>query len=408
MFHRITDLFWSTEQCSISSAWWPEMRKLVAAPVFSLGFRPFFLAGAGFSTVALAIWALWLYGRLPGAQPIGGMLAWHRYEMPFGFACAIIAGFLLTAVPNWTGRPGLRGGPLIGLLLVWLLARLAWLMPMPPTFLLVLQIPFLPLLAWVLGRDLVAAGKRDNYPILLVIVLMAGCQAMTLWGIATDDIGLQRRGVLAALWLVAALMSVIGGRVIPFFIQRGLNRSTAPPTHPLPTRILLLSGLLAAVSSAVGLNDVPRLWLAALYLLLGGLHLARLWRWHDRGIWRVPLLWSLYLAYAWLAIAAPAMALWHVGVMPQQSLATHSLAVGGIGGLILAMIARVSLGHTGRLLQPPKTVVLGFALLVIAGVCRVFVVPFSGVGLGLSALLWCVAFGLFLTRYTGILLKPRV
>ncbi|TPG74256.1 NnrS family protein [Pseudomonas arsenicoxydans] len=384
------------------------MKKLAAAPVFSLGFRPFFFAGAVFALVAVAIWALWLYGRLPGAQPIGGMLSWHRHEMPFGFATAIIAGFLLTAVPNWTGRPGLSGWPLIGLLLVWLVARLAWLLPVPASILIAAQTPFLPFLAWMLGRDLVAAGKRENYPILLVVAFMAGCQALTLWGIATDDAGLQRHGVLAALWLVAALMTVIGGRVIPFFIQRGLNRPATPATHPLPTKMLLVSSLLAAVSFACGLNDSPRAWLSALFLLIGTLHLQRLWRWHDRGTWRVPLLWSLYLAYAWLVIAALGMALWHAGLMPQQSLATHALAVGGIGGLILAMIARVSLGHTGRLLQPSKTVVLGFALLIVAGVCRVLLVPFSGAGLGLSALLWCAAFGLFLSRYTMILFKPRV
>ncbi|MFJ7792961.1 NnrS family protein [Pseudomonas sp. NPDC096950] len=378
------------------------------AAVFSLGFRPFFLAGAGFAVLAVAIWALWLYGRLPGAQPIGGMLAWHRHEMPFGFATAIIAGFLLTAVPNWTGRPGLNGWPLIGLVVVWLLARLAWLLPINPTLLIALQLPFLPLLAWCLGRDLVAAGKRDNYPILLMITLLAGCQVLTLRGFVTDDAGLQRHGVLAALWLVAALMSVIGGRVIPFFIQRGLNRPAAAPSHSLPTKVSLVGGLLAAVSFAAGLNDTPRLWLAAVFLMLGAVHLLRLWRWHDRGIWRVPLLWSLYLAYAWLVVATLAMALWHAGLMPQQSLATHSLAVGGIGGLILTMIARVSLGHTGRLLQPSKAVVLGFALLLLAGVCRVLLVPFSAAGLGLSALLWCAAFGLFLMCYTGILLKPRV
>jgi uncharacterized protein involved in response to NO len=122
----------------------------------------------------------------------------------------------------------------------------------------------------------------------------------------------------------------------------------------------------------------------------------------------VPLLWSLYLSYAWLAVAVWAMALWHAGLMPQQSLATHSLAVGGIGGLILAMIARVSLGHTGRALQPSKTIVAGFVLVLIAGVARVLLVPFSGLGLALSALFWCAAFALFLLRYTGILLKPRV
>ncbi|WP_160108004.1 NnrS family protein [Pseudomonas izuensis] len=384
------------------------MRKLVAAPVFSLGFRPFFLAGATFAALAVAIWVLWLYGRLPGAQPVGGMLAWHRHEMPFGFAVAIIAGFLLTAVPNWTGRPGLKGWPLIGLVLVWLLARLAWLLPISPGFLLLLQLPFLPLLALVLGRDLIAAGKRDNYPILLMVMLLAGCQAMTVAGLSTDDAGLQRRGVLAALWLVGAMMSVIGGRVIPFFIQRGLNRPVQPAGSPWPNRILLMSGLLAALTFALGLQDIPRLWLAALFVLMGALHLLRLWRWHDRGLWRVPLLWSLYLSYAWLAVAVFAMALWHAGWMTQQSLVTHSLAVGGVGGLILAMIARVSLGHTGRPLQPSKAIVAGFALMLMAGLSRVLLVPFSGYGLALSALLWCMALGLFLLRYTDILLKPRV
>ena len=384
------------------------MRGIAAAPVFSLGFRPFFLAGAGFAAIAVAVWALWLYGRLPGAQPMGGMLAWHRHEMPFGFTAAIIAGFLLTAVPNWTGRPGLNGWPLIGLVLVWLIARLAWLMPMPAILLLALQVPFLPLLACVLGRDLIAAGKRENYPVLLMVTLLAGCQALTLLGIFNEDVNLQRHGVLAALWLVGALMSVIGGRVIPFFIQRGLNRPATPAAHPLPGKVLLISAMLAAVSFAAGLNDAPRVWLALLFALISGLHLLRLWRWHDRGLWRVPLLWSLYLAYTWLAVATLAMALWHLGWMPQQSLATHSLAVGGIGGLVLAMIARVSLGHTGRPLLPSKVIVVGFALVLVAGVSRVLLVPFSGWGLGMSALLWCMAFGLFLSRYTGILFRPRV
>ncbi|WP_223502156.1 NnrS family protein [Pseudomonas sp. BF-R-24] len=384
------------------------MRGIAAAPVFSLGFRPFFLAGAGFAAIAVAVWALWLYGRLPGAQPMGGMLAWHRHEMPFGFTAAIIAGFLLTAVPNWTGRPGLNGWPLIGLVLVWLIARLAWLMPMPAILLLALQVPFLPLLACVLGRDLIAAGKRENYPVLLMVTLLAGCQALTLLGIFNEDVNLQRHGVLAALWLVGALMSVIGGRVIPFFIQRGLNRPATPAAHPLPGKVLLISAMLAAVSFAAGLNDAPRVWLALLFALISGLHLLRLWRWHDRGLWRVPLLWSLYLAYTWLAVATLAMALWHLGWMPQQSLATHSLAVGGIGGVVLAMIARVSLGHTGRPLLPSKVIVVGFALVLVAGVSRVLLVPFSGWGLGMSALLWCMAFGLFLSRYIGILFKPRV
>ncbi|WP_347905857.1 NnrS family protein [Pseudomonas purpurea] len=383
------------------------MGSLKHVPLWSLGFRPFFLAGAMFACVALAVWGLWLYGHFPQAQATVGMLAWHRHEMPFGFATAIIGGFLLTAVPNWTGRPGLSGWPLLGLLLVWLAARLAWWLPIPQSGLLALQLPFLPLLVLVLGRELMAAGKRDNYPILVVLALLAGCQALTLAGIAQDDAGLQRRGALAALWLIAALMSVIGGRVIPFFIQRGLNRTNGAVGHPRQTQALLIASLLAALLIGTGFNEVPQPWLAALYALIGTLHLLRLWRWYDRGIWRVPLLWSLYLAYAWLLIAVLAMALWQLGVLPQQSLATHSLAVGGMGGLILAMIARVSLGHTGRPLKPSSAVSLGFALVLLAGVCRVFVVPFASIGLGLSVVLWCAAFAVFVQGYTRTLLTPR-
>ncbi len=384
------------------------MRRLAAAPVFSLGFRPLFLAGAGFAALAILIWGLWLYGHWFDLQPVGGMLAWHRHEMPFGFAAAIVAGFLLTAVPNWTGIAGVRGGALIALVSVWLLGRVAWWMPLPVGLILALQWAFLPLLAVLLARDLIAAGKRDNYPIVLVLALMAGCQALTLIGLFNDDTGLQRQGVLGALWLIAALMTVIGGRVIPFFIQRGLNRPPVPAAHPLPTRLLLIGSLLTAITFAAGLNDSPRLWLAALFALTGSLQIRRLIRWHDRGMWRVPLLWSLYLAYGWMALATGAMAAWHLALLGQQSLATHALAVGGVGGLILAMIARVSLGHTGRLLQPPKAVVLGFALVLIAAGCRVLLVPFSSLGLGLSVVLWCAAFALFLRHYTAILLKPRL
>ncbi|MBH3408890.1 NnrS family protein [Pseudomonas glycinae] len=384
------------------------MRRLAAAPLFSLGFRPLFLAGAGFAALAILIWGLWLYGHWFDLQPAGGMLAWHRHEMPFGFAAAIVAGFLLTAVPNWTGIPGVRGGALIALVSVWVVGRLAWWLPLPTGLILALQWGFLPLLAVMLARDLLAARKPDNYPIVLVLALMAGCQALTLIGVFNDDAGLQRQGVLGALWLVAALMTVIGGRVIPFFIQRGLNRPPAPTANPLPTRLLLIGSLLTAVTFSAGLNDSPQWWLAGLFVLTGSLQLMRLIRWHDRGIWRMPLLWSLYLAYAWMALATWAMALWHLGWIGQQSLATHALAVGGVGGLILAMIARVSLGHTGRLLQPSKGMALGFALVLFAAGCRVLLVPFSSLGLGLSVVLWCAGFALFLRHYTGILLKPRL
>ncbi|WP_178125089.1 NnrS family protein [Pseudomonas sp. Fl4BN1] len=394
---------WGSLLVTVSERW----RQWAAQPLWSLGFRPFFLAGAGFACIALAGWGLWLHGWTRW-EPVAGMLAWHRHEMLFGFAVAIIAGFLLTAVANWTGRPGLSRTPLILLWLVWLLARLAWWLPMPPALFVVLQLAFVPLLAAVVGHELWRAGKRENYPMVLVLGLLAVFQALVMWGLLGQHEIWQRRGELGALWLVATLMTVIGGRVIPFFIQRGLNLPPTPAASPWPTRVLLIGSLLAALSMAVGGGDAPRPWLMPLFALLAALHCWRLWRWHQPGLWRLPLLWSLYLAYLWLALATLGMALWHLGWPLPQSLVTHALAVGGLSGLVLGMVARVSLGHSGRPLQVSRSMAGGFALLFLGALCRVLLVPFSSLGLGLSALLGALAFAVFVGGYARILLTARV
>lgn len=201
-------------------------------PVWRLGFRPFFLAGALFALLAVALWAAVLLGWASLAAVPGGMLAWHRHEMLFGFGLAIIAGFLLTAVQNWTGRPGLSGWRLITLFGVWLAARLAWFAPVPLVALIALQLAFIGLFIAQMAHQLIAARQRNNYPILLVLSLLALCQSLTLTGLAQGDDELQRRGTLAALWLIAVLLSLIGGRVIPFFTQRGLGRPEAFAAHP--------------------------------------------------------------------------------------------------------------------------------------------------------------------------------
>jgi uncharacterized protein involved in response to NO len=190
-------------------------QELSIAPLWRLGFRPFFLAGAVFAVLAIGLWAAALWGLLPGWQPVGGSLAWHRHELPFGFAVAIIAGFLLTAVQNWTGRPGLSGWPLVALFGLWLLARLAWLLGAPLPLLLALQLPFLPLLALVLGRQLWRVRQWRNFPLVAVVLLMAACEWLLLYGLAVGDDSLQRRGALAGLWLIGALARVLLVSVAP-------------------------------------------------------------------------------------------------------------------------------------------------------------------------------------------------
>jgi uncharacterized protein involved in response to NO len=380
-------------------------RALAIAPLWRLGFRPFFLAGALLALLAVALWAAVLQGLLSAPKVPGGLLAWHRHEMPFGFALAIIAGFLLTAVQNWTGRPGLSGRPLIALFALWLAARLVWFLPLALGVLIAAQLAFIALLIAQMARQLIAARQRNNYPILLVLSLLGLCQGLTLTGLALGDDALQRRGALAALWLIAVLLSLIGGRVIPFFTQRGLGRVEAFAAQPWLDRLLLAGGLLVAALFASGHNLQAQPWLALTFALLAALHGLRLWRWHLPGIWRVPLLWSLHLAYAWLLLATLGMAAWHLGWLAQPSLASHALAVGALGGLILAMMARVSLGHTGRPLQPPKTVAWAFALLNLGALIRVAA---GGAWLWLAALCWVLAFALFVTRYAPILCRARV
>lgn len=380
---------------------------LAIAPLWRLGFRPFFLAGALFALLAIALWSAALAGHVQ-VQPQAGLLAWHRHEMLFGFGLAIIAGFLLTAVQTWTGLPSLAGRPLCALFGLWALGRLLWFVALPLPALVLVELAFAVALLLVFARLIYRARQKHNAPIVIVLGLLAACQALTLYGVSVADDELQRRGTLAALWLVAALMAVIGGRVIPFFTQRGLGLASQAAASPWLMWSLLAGSLGIAVLLGAGAMQRPEPLLAPLFLLVAGLHAVRLRLWYAPGIWRVPLLWSLHLAYAWMALAALGMALWHLGWLQQQSLASHALAVGGMGGLILAMLARVSLGHTGRPLTPPRAMAWAFALLQLAAVSRVLLAGFTVYGLWLAALGWCLAFALFLRHYAPMLWAPRV
>jgi uncharacterized protein involved in response to NO len=281
---------------------------------------------------------------------------------------------------------------------------LGWLLNVPWPLLALLELSFPLAVAGVMGWTLWKVRQTRNYPIVLVLVLLAVVD-----GVSLVDASLQRQAVLAGLWLVAAMMGLIGGRVIPFFTQRGLGRVEAVKPWPWLDYLLLGGSVLVALCYASGVALFPQLWLGALFVVLGLGHLLRLVRWHDRGLWRVPLLWSLHLAYAWLALACLGMALWHFGVSLNPSLAVHALTVGGMGGLILAMIARVSLGHTGRPLQLPRGMGVGFVLMNLACVCRVFLVGvWPVVGLWMAGVCWCGGLGVYLWRYGPMLWRARV
>ncbi|HCC61205.1 MAG TPA: short-chain dehydrogenase [Pseudomonas sp.] len=384
-------------------------KALSIPPVWRLAFRPFFLAGSLFAMLAIPLWIAAWTGFWPGFQPTGGWLSWHRHEMLFGFAMAIVAGFLLTAGQTWTGQPGVSGNKLMALAVVWLLARLGWLFGLPVTLLIPLDLLFMLGVTGLMARMLWKARQKRNYPIIAVLGLMTAADVLVLCGVALGDDALQRQGVLAGLWLVAALMAIIGGRVIPFFTQRGLGRTEAvKPWLWLDVALLVGTGLIA-VLYAVGVALQQHVWLGVLFLGIAAGHLLRLARWYDSGIWRVPLLWSLHLAMLWLVVAATGLALWNFGLLDSSSSSLHALSVGSMSGLILAMIARVTLGHTGRPLQLPPGIVGAFVLFNLGAASRVFLITeWPVIGLWAAAICWALAFALYAWRYAPMLVTARV
>src|SRR3989338_3854964 len=385
-----------------------DRRKAMAiTPLLRLGFAPFFLAGCVLALLAVPLWLLALGGGWTW-QPAGGWLAWHRHELLFGFALAIVAGFLLSAVQTWAGGPGRQGAPLAVLAGLWLAARLAWLGDLPLALLAPLELAFPLGVAAVMARTLWAVRQKRNYPIVAVLLLLTAADALALYGLASGSEALQKQSVLTGVWLVAAMMGLIGGRVIPFFTQRGLGRLEAVQPWAWLDLALLLGSALVALLYAFGPALQPQLWIGLLFLLLAAGHGVRLVRWYDKGLWRVPLLWSLHLAYAWLALACLGMALWHVVLLYHPSQPLHALTVGAMGGLILGMVARVSLGHTGRSLEPPAGMTLAFILLQLACLCRVLLIELWPLGgLWLAGLCWSLAFALFVWRYGPMLCRTR-
>ena len=384
-------------------------KALATVPFFRLGFRPFFLLGSALAMLAIPLWVMALNGWFADWQPTGGWLAWHRHELLFGFASAIIAGFLLTAVQTWTGFPGLSGKPLVVLTALWVLARLAWLVGAPMWCAVLLDFLFLPLVAAQMARSVWPVRQVRNYPLVVVLTLMAIANGVTLYGIATGNDQLQRQATVGGVWFVAAIMTMIGGRVIPFFTQRGLLRKEGVAAWPKLDWFLLIGTALVSITLMLGWAMQPSVLIGLVFAGLAIGQLIRTVRWYDSGIWGVPLLWSLHIAYAWIGIACVAMALWHFSVFTNMSLAVHALTVGAMGGLILAMIARVTLGHTGRQLQPPQVMTWAFVLFNLGALARVVLVDWAYIpGLWVAALCWGLSFALYLWNYAPMLCQARV
>jgi uncharacterized protein involved in response to NO len=376
-----------------------------------LGFRPFFLLGALFSIFAVAVWA-WLF-RTGGHLPVTELSAlnWHAHEMIYGYGLAVIAGFLLTAVRNWTGVTTLHGKPLLLLALLWLLARMMPFISHPDALavMAILDLLFSLWLCWEIFRPIYQVKQWQHLGIVAKVMLLLVGQCffyLGLFGVLEQGV---QWGLYTGLYIIVSLILLMGRRVIPFFIEKGVGYPVAIRNFKWVDISSLVLMLLLWLFAVFVENRLP---LAISALALFAIHAIRLWGWYTRGIWAKPLLWVLFLAYGWLVAGFLLTALGALGVS-SPLFGVHALGYGGIGMLTLGMMARVALGHTGRnVFDPPKALIPIFALLFAGAVVRVvlpMLFPSHYLNLILlSQLLWIAAFVPFAFIYAPMLVKPRV
>ncbi|AQH00986.1 NnrS family protein [Burkholderia sp. KK1] len=384
----------------------PKHRRIA---LFNLGFRPFYLCGAAFGAVALAVWLLVLSGvpvlggYLLRADPIG----WHAHEMVFGFAAAIVVGFLLTAVRAWTGRDTAKGATLAALALLWLAGRvLVWSGPALPAA--VVDSAFLPVAALLLLRVLVKAGNRRNYFIAAVLLAFGALNAAfhSLSIDARPDLAM--RAVYASAGVVVLLVGVISGRVIPMFTANAIPGFVARRWRFVEATVAPLT-LAAFFADAFGLHAAI---IAPLALLACSVHLARMIGWRSYAVRGRPILAILHLAYAWLPLGFALLALAAIG-WPRvpHSLAMHAFATGAIGGAIIGMITRTARGHTGRPLVADRRDVACYALVLAAGALRVLgplaAPAWHSMWIYAAGICWALAFALYVAAYAAPLFRPR-
>ncbi|HET9639254.1 MAG TPA: NnrS family protein [Allosphingosinicella sp.] len=386
--------------------------RMAAAPPFLRGgFRPFFLFGPAWAIVALVLWLAAAGGglALPSAfEP----LLWHRHEMLFGFVGAVIAGFLLTAIPNWTGRLPIAGLPLAALAGLWMVGRLAVLFSLwtGPEAAVIFDVGFYVVLAGLAARE-VLASKNRNLPVVGLVLLLGVANAADHAGAAglLQDVDI---GVRAGISLVVMMISLIGGRIIPSFtrnwmVKQGIVRRL--PSQPTRFDLAVLAATAAGLLAWTASPD----WAPAglLVAAAGCAQALRLSRWGGLRCWRDPLVLILHVGYCWVPAGLLLLGASIAGTPIARSAAIHALTAGAMATMILAVMTRAILGHTGRELSASVQTTLIYILVTLGAVLRVAVALgflHSSIGMEVAAVVWAGAFVLFLAVYGPILFQPRL
>ena len=378
--------------------------------LFDIAFRPFFLCGSVFSLCAILIWAGLFSGNLT-INVFGGGLWWHTHEMLFGFVCAIIMGFLLTAVQNWTSQKSISHTPLFALVLLWLSARLALLSPsgLPTWLISFLDISFIPIATFFFIRPIIKVKLWRNLIFLPLLTALTIVNIAMHYSVYTGNVSIIFPASKIAVLLVAMIMTIMGGRVIPMFTANGTGTKKVNELKWLEKSAI--SSLLLVIIFNAGLIELPNTINALLFFITAIFHFIRVIRWRFWVTLRTHLVWSLHLSYAFIPTGLGLLGVSQLSDAISTSQAIHTITVGAIGLMILSMISRVSLGHTGRKIQTGKLMACAFLILFCAALIRILGQLFTDDYIFIilcSAVLWALAYCIFVVVYTPILIRKRI
>jgi uncharacterized protein involved in response to NO len=385
--------------------------RMTAAPPFLRGgFRPFFFGGAAWGLTALTLWLCSLSGVLT-LPTLFAPVAWHRHEMLFGFIGAVIAGFLLTAIPNWTGRLPIAGRPLLALAGLWVAARISVLFstlfgPLLPA---ILDVGFFVTLAAIAGREVLAAQNR-NLPVVGMVLLFGLADALDHAGavaIIDPDLGWK-----VALSTIILLISLIGGRITPSFTRNWMAKQGIRDRLPRQPGRFDLAVIAATGIALLSWIDAPPGAVAGGLLIVAAIvQVVRLARWGGARTFRDPLVLVLHVGYAWIPIGLLLLGLSRITSSVPQSAAVHALTAGAMTTMIVAVMTRATLGHTGRDLRAGAATVLLYFLVTFGAAVRVAASLGIGDyrrGIDVAGTAWAAGLALFLIVYGRFLWKPRL
>jgi uncharacterized protein involved in response to NO len=383
------------------------------AVLWGRGFRPFFLLAGAYAFAFLAVWLGFLEGWIQTPAWLGP-IRWHAHEMLFGFVCAAIAGFLLTAVPVWTGTTPVTGRRLAALAGLWVAGRIVMVFSgrLPPSVVALVDLAFLPCLIAAIAPPVLAARAARNYGFPVVLFALFSANALTHLEANRLVSGGSGDALRAAVYLICVLVVVIGGRIIPAFTANALRRSGSPaqvrsfawldtPTVPL-LLVFFATELVAPGSRPAGWAGLAAALVVALRML----------GWQSASTLRDPLLWSLHLGYLWLPVGIACLAAGSLAGSVPRTIGVHALTAGAFGTMVLSVMSRVSLGHTGRPLAPARSVVVAYLLVTAGALMRTtapVLLPQAGMSpVIVSGALWAAAFAVFTAVHWPILTAPRV